>query len=113
MNTDKRLRELERRMVGNPITLVMRDGTRKLVTVHDWPELFHEMNQGRISPTVQAIQDSVSDNCFESGNGRMTEVVRAFAEGEKQFAAMSPEELAALDRGEGDEMQIQKETTIQ
>lgn len=96
MNLDRRVRELERQMGATAITLRMPDGSTRVVSSRRLLHMVSEASSGGALPAdTAAVLDSVSDNCRESGCGRMIEVIKALAEGEAQLA-----ELAALDASE-------------
>ena len=79
MSLKKRVQELERKQVDEPITLAMPDGSMRTVRGSRLPDMFFELAQGVIREDTQLVIDSVSDDCSASGNGHMTELVKVTA----------------------------------
>jgi len=107
MNLKRRVAELERNMGQTAITLRMADGSTRQVQAGRLFEMLGECGQGVIKQDLQDVIASVSDNEFEMAGGRLIEVVKAFAVGEVQMAALTPERAAALDRGENEGMKTE------
>ena len=69
------------------ISLTMADGSTKTVISRRWLDMLQELGQGIVAEDTKAVLDSVSDNCLETGNGRMTEVIKVAAFGAAQVEA--------------------------
>jgi hypothetical protein len=101
MNLEKRLRELERTMGATAITLRMPDGSTRVVSSRRLLHMVSEFSSsGALPADTAAVLDSVSDNCLESGCGRMIEVIKALAAGAAQMAELDSAQIAALDATE-------------
>jgi hypothetical protein len=59
-----------------------------------------EAGPGVMKDDTRAVLDSVSDNCLESGYGRMIEAIKALDVGAAQLAEMDPAQIAQLDASE-------------
>jgi hypothetical protein len=97
---ERRLAELERRLGAHKITLWMLDGTTRMVSSRRLLAMVGEADAGAMKDDTRAVLDSVSDNCLESGNGRMIEAIKALAVGAAQLATLDAAQLAALDASE-------------
>jgi nitrous oxidase accessory protein NosD len=82
-----RVEALERHFSGGDITLVMPDRTIRTISSRRWLDILAELGQGILAEDTKAVIDSVADNCFETGNGRMTEVIKVMAFGAAQVQA--------------------------
>jgi hypothetical protein len=78
----------------------MRDGSVRTVSSKRLLSMVCEVGRGEIKADTQLVLDSVSDDCAETGNGRMTEAIRIAAFGRVQVEA-------ELDSAEGTEVTIQ------
>jgi hypothetical protein len=114
-NLPKRIEELERKR-GGGLTLWMPDGSVRTVS-GSGKRLLDMISEaaagGVLPPDTQLVVDCVRDNGIEAGCGRMVEVVKCAAVGRKQLASLSPEELARLDAGEGEETNAEKGGYVQ
>jgi hypothetical protein len=99
-NLSARVRALEQHFGGDDVRLCMADGSRRTVSSKRWLDMLQELGQGIVAEDTKAVLDSVSDNCLETGNGRMTEVIKVAAFGAAQVEA-------GLDSAEGTEETIQ------
>ena len=97
---ERRLAELERRLGAHRITLWMSDGTTRMVSSRRLLGMVGEVGAGAMKDDTKAVLDSVSDNCLESGCGRMIEVIKALAAGAAQMAELDSAQIAALDATE-------------
>jgi hypothetical protein len=78
---ERRLGELERGIGANKITLLMADGTTRMVSSWRLLGMFGEAAASDMKDDTGAVLDSVSDNCLETGNGRMIEAIKVLAAG--------------------------------
>lgn len=103
MKLEKRMAELEAEMVGRLVKLTMPDGTvREVRGGRHWLEMADELNRGTtISEDTAAVLTAVADD----SRTHMREAIQCFAQGDADLEAMTAEELAALDRGEGDNLE--------
>jgi len=92
--------ELERTLGSNNIILWMADGTTRTVSSRRLLSMVGETDAGVMQDDTRAVLDSVSDNCVETGNGRMIEAIKALAAGAAQLAELDTEQLAMLDASE-------------
>jgi hypothetical protein len=97
---ERRLAELERRLGAHRITLWMSDGTTRMVSSRRLLGMVGEVSAGAVKDDTRAVLDSVSDNCLESGCGRMIEAIKALAAGAAQLAELDSARLTALDASE-------------
>lgn len=99
-NLVRRLAELERRLGAHSITVWMADGTTYMVSSRRLLDMVGEAGADAMKDDTRAVLDSVSDNCLESGCGRMIEAIKAMAVGAAQLAELDPERLGELDATE-------------
>jgi len=88
---------LERRLGAHKITLWMADGTTRMVSSRRLLGMAGETDADAMKDDTRAVLDSISDDCWESANGRMIEAVKAMAAGAAQLAELDPARLTALD----------------
>ena len=96
-NLVQRLAELERRGGAHNITLRMADGTIRMVSGRRLLGMVGEAGGDAMKDDMRAVLDSVSDDCVETGHGRMIEVIKVMAAGAAQLAELDPSQLAKLD----------------
>lgn len=78
-NKTARLEAIEAHLAGGDVRLTMPDGSVRTVSSRRWLDMMRELGQGIVAEDTKAVIDSVSDNCLETGNGRMTEVIKVMA----------------------------------
>ena len=100
MNLERRVTELEQTRGGDVITLKMLDGGTRRINSKRLLSMVCEVGRGEIKADTQLVLDSVSDDCSETGNGYMTQVIRIAAGGAAQVEA-------ELDSAEGNGGRIQ------
>ena len=97
---ERRLAELERRMVGGEIICCLANGTKRSVRGKRLIEMLCEMSQGILRPDTEIVLNAVSDNCLEAGYGYMGNLLRVMWAGAQNIARLTPEEVAILDASE-------------
>ena len=97
---ERRVAELERRLGAHSATLWMADGTTRMVSSRRLLGMVGEAGAAAMKDDTRAVLDSVSDNCWESGNGHMIEAIKVLAAGAAQLAELDPVRLTALDASE-------------
>lgn len=80
MNLKRRLEELEKRMTGGEIRLVMPSGATRTITAKRLVALVGEASRGHFdAEDMRAVFDSSGDNCQETGNGHLVQFIRVLA----------------------------------
>jgi hypothetical protein len=99
-NQMARLEAVEAHFVGGDVRLTMPDGGVRTVQARRLIQILWELGDGIVKEDGQAVIESVSDDCFVTGNGHMVELIKVAAFGNAQVEA-------ELNSAEGMEKTIQ------
>lgn len=79
MKIDKRLGELERRLIGSTITLVMQDGSERRLSGRRLIGALRDLSHDSLTDDVRLVAASIDDDCKQRGHGHIGQMIRIMA----------------------------------